>query len=160
MNRLCATLCLLLAASLGLFAETPKAPAPASSANPDTHPLSPLAQQLIEYEKALPEAQRKKDVNFYKQALTDDFMGVGTDAKTFSRADVLENLPAVELVEYRPYNIDVVQLNDGAAVVTYDVIIRMARYDEEIPRYQHISSIWVKQGDQWKLRFQQATAAQ
>lgn len=160
MKLACATLCLLLTAVLSVSAETPKAPVPAGSATPDTPQLSPLAQQLIGYEKALPEAQKKKDVNFYKQALTDDFIGVGTDAKTFSRADVLENLPAVELVEYRPYNIDVVQLNDGAAVVTYDVIIRMARYDEEIPRYQHISSIWVKQGEQWKLRFQQATAAQ
>jgi len=44
--------------------------------------------------------------------------------------------------------------------VTYDVIIQMSRYDEDIPRYQHISSIWVKQGDLWKLKFQQATAAQ
>ena len=160
MNRVCATLCLLLTAALGVCAETPKVAGAAPTAMPDTRQLSPLAQQLIEYEKALPEAQKKKDVNFYKHALTDDFMGVGTDAKTYSRADVLENLPAVELAEYRPYNIDVVLLNDGAAVVTYDVIVRMARYDEEIPRYQHISSIWVKQGDQWKLRFQQATAAQ
>jgi hypothetical protein len=158
MKRLCTTLCLLLVSAVILPAETPKPLSP--TAAPDAHQLSPLAQQLIDYEKALPEAQKKKDVNFYKQALTDDFIGVGTDAKTFSRADVLENLPAVELIEYRPYNIDVVQLNDGAAVVTYDAIIRMARYDEEIPRYQHISSIWVKMGEQWKLKFQQATAAQ
>jgi hypothetical protein len=26
------------------------------------------------------------------------------------------------------------------------------------PRYQHLSDVWVKQGDQWRLRFQQATA--
>ena len=65
-----------------------------------------------------------------------------------------------QLLEYRPYGLQVVQLNEGAAVVTYDVIIRMAKYDEDIPRYQHISSVWVKLGEQWKLRFQQATAAQ
>ena len=56
-------------------------------------------------------------------------------------------------------NVQVVPLNEGAAVVTYDVIIRMVHYDDETPRYQHISSIWVKQGNDWKLRFQQATAA-
>jgi len=27
------------------------------------------------------------------------------------------------------------------------------------PRYQHISDLWVKQDDQWRLKFQQATAA-
>jgi hypothetical protein len=30
----------------------------------------------------------------------------------------------------------------------------------QIPRYQHMSSVWVKQGEQWRLKFQQATATQ
>jgi len=126
----------------------------------DAPQLSPLAQQLIDYEKALPEAQKKKDVEFYKRTLTEDFVAIGTDAKVHTRAEILGDLPSIELVEYRPYNIDVIPLNDGAAVVTYDVIIQMAKYDEDTPRYQHISSIWVKQGEQWKLKFQQASAAQ
>ena len=154
MNHVCTALCLLFAAALSVQAETPK------PAAPDARQLSPLAQQLIDYEKALPEAQKKKDLDFYKRTLTDDFVAVGTDAKLHPRSEILGDLPSIDLIEYRPYNIDVVPLNDGAAVVTYDVIIRMAKYDEDTPRYQHISSIWVKQGDQWKLRFQQATAAQ
>jgi hypothetical protein len=31
---------------------------------------------------------------------------------------------------------------------------------EDAPRYQHLSSVWVDQGGIWKLKFQQATAAQ
>lgn len=122
--------------------------------------LSPLEQQLISYERAIPEAQKKHDLDFYRRTLTDDFVAVGTDAKLHTKDEILEDLRATELLEYRTYDVQVVQLNDGAAVVTYDVIIRMSRYDEDIPRYQHISSVWVKLGDQWKLRFQQATAAQ
>jgi len=136
---------------------------PATAAGPpavDAKPLSPLEEQLISYEKAIPEAEKKHDIDFYKHTLTDDFVAVGTDAKIHDKNEILEDLRATELVEYRPYGIQVVQLNEGAAVVTYDVIIRMARYDEDIPRYQHISSVWVKLGEQWKLRFQQATAAQ
>jgi len=86
--------------------------------------------------------------------------GAPSQMDLFDHKPKLADLRATELVEYRPYGIQVVQLNEGAAVVTYDVIIRMARYDEDIPRYQHISSVWVKLGEQWKLRFQQATAAQ
>jgi hypothetical protein len=134
--------------------------AAAGSPSVDSKPLSPLEEQLISYERAIPEAQKKHDIDFYKHTLTDDFVAVGTDAKIHDKNEILEDLRATELVEYRPYGIQVVQLNDGAAVVTYDVIIRMARYDEDIPRYQHISSVWVKLGEQWKLRFQQATAAQ
>jgi hypothetical protein len=126
----------------------------------DAKTLSPLEQQLISFEKAIPEAQKKHDIDFYKHTLTDDFVAVGTDAKLHAKEEILEDLRSTDLVEYRPYDIQVVQLNDGAAVVTYDVIIQMSRYDEDIPRYQHISSIWVKMGDEWKLKFQQATAAQ
>jgi hypothetical protein len=126
----------------------------------DSKSLSPLEQQLISFEKAIPEAQKKHDIDFYKHTLTDDFVAVGTDAKLHAKDEILEDLRSTDLVEYRPYDIQVVQLNDGAAVVTYDVIIEMSRYDEDIPRYQHISSIWVKTADQWKLKFQQATAAQ
>jgi hypothetical protein len=122
--------------------------------------LSPLEQQLISFEKAIPEAQKRHDIDFYKHTLTDDFVAVGTDAKLHAKDEILEDLRSTDLVEYRPYDIQVVQLNDGAAVVTYDVIIQMSRYDEDIPRYQHISSIWVKIGDEWKLKFQQATASQ
>jgi hypothetical protein len=126
----------------------------------DSKALSPLEQQLISFEKAIPEAQKKHDIDFYKRTLTDDFVAVGTDAKLHAKEEILEDLRSTDLVEYRPYDIQVVQLNDGAAVVTYDVVIQMSRYDEDIPRYQHISSIWVKMGDDWKLKFQQATAAQ
>ena len=125
-----------------------------------TRPLTALEEQLVSYEKSIPEAQKKHDIDFYKRTLTDDFVAVGTDAKLHPKDEILEDLRSTDLVEYRPYNTQVVQLNDGAAVVTYDVIIQMSKYDEDIPRYQHISSIWVKQGEQWKLRFQQATAAQ
>jgi hypothetical protein len=163
MNRLGIALgTLLLLALCFSFAWIPRTGLSAAAAGPsvDSKTLSPLEEQLIAYEKAIPEAQKKHDLDFYKHTLTDDFVAVGTDAKLHGKDEILEDLRSTELVEYRPYDIQVVQLNEGAAVVTYDVIIRMARYDEDIPRYQHISSVWVKLGDRWKLRFQQATAAQ
>lgn len=162
MKGLRLTVAAILVALCLIFVSMRATHSAAAAARPsvDTKTLTPLEEQLIAYEKAIPEAQKKHDMDFYKHTLTDDFVAVGTDAKLHARAEVLEDLRDSELVEYRPYDIQVVQLNDGAAVVTYDVIIRMARYDEDIPRYQHISSVWVKQGDQWKLKFQQATAAQ
>jgi hypothetical protein len=120
--------------------------------------LSPFAEKLIALEKALPAAQKRHDRDFYKNTLTDDFISVGTDGKIHSKEEILGDLPSTELKEYRPYNIQVLPLNEGAAVVTYDVIIGMVHYDDETPRYQHVSSIWVKRGENWQLRFQQATA--
>ena len=126
----------------------------------DTNALSPLAQHLIALEKSLPEAQRGHDRATYKNRITDDFISIGADGKVHPKEEILADFGSTDLLEYRPYNIQFMQLNDGAAVVTYDVIVRMTHYDDETPRYQHISSVWVKQGDDWKLKFQQATAAE
>lgn len=134
-------------------------PASAFQSLNDKKPLTPLAEQLITLERALPDAEKRHDRDFYKRTLADDFISIGTDGKIQRRQDILGDLPSTQLNEYRLYNIQVVPLNDGAAVVTYDVIVVLVHYDDDTPRYQHVSSIWVKQGDQWKLKFQQATAS-
>ena len=154
------TICLfsaLLSASFFAFQDFSLAAAHPSTS--EQKALSPLAEQLIALENQLAEAQKKHDRGFYARTLTADFISIGTDGKTHPREEILGDLSSTELAEYRPYDIQVVPLNEGAAVVTYDVIIRMVHYDDETPRYQHISSIWLKQGSDWKLRFQQATAA-
>jgi hypothetical protein len=125
----------------------------------DAKSLSSLATQLIALEKSLPEAEKRHDREFYKRTLTDDYVSIDTDGKSHGRDEILGDLPSTELAEFRPYNMRVVPLNDNAAIVTYDVIIVTTHYDDDTPRYQHISSVWVKQGDQWRLKFQQATAA-
>ena len=136
------------------------APARRPSSRPDySAQVSQLAGQLTSLEKALPEAQKKHDRDFYNRTLTDDFISIGTDGKVHPKSEIMGDFPSTQLAEYRIYNVQVVPLNDNAAVVTYDVIVRMVHYDDETPRYQHVSSVWVKQGDQWKLKFQQATAA-
>lgn len=119
--------------------------------------LPPLAQELIAKEKSLAEAQKKKDIDFLKTTLADDFVSAGVDGKLHPREEVIGDAYDINLKEYTPYEIAVVPLNDSAAIVTYDAIVGMAKYDEEIPRYQHISSVWVKLGDAWRLKFQQAT---
>lgn len=148
----------LLSAVLGAFLLAFQEPTHAA-AQSSNKALSPLAEQLIALENQLADAQKKHDRDFYLRTLTPDFVSIGTDGKTHPREETLSDLPSTDLAEYRLYDIQVVPLNDGAAVVTYDVIVRMVHYDDETPRYQHISSIWVKRGSDWKLKFQQATSA-
>ena len=141
-------LSLLLA--LSAFAQNPGAV---------THkPPTAFEQTLIDQDKTVAQAQMKKDADFFKRTVADDFMGVGTDGTTFDKSDIVSNAHEFNLQEYTPYNIRVVQLNDNEAIVTYDCVVREAQFDETAPRYQHISNLWMKQGDQWRLKFQQATA--
>ncbi len=158
MHRCVLALASILMALAAFAANGHEPSAPSTQSTNEAHSRA-FAEQLVSLEGALTEAQKKHDRDFYKRTLTDDFISIGTDGKVHPKDEILGDLPSTELAEYRPYNVQVVQLNENAAIVTYDVIVRMVHYDDETPRYQHVSSIWVKQGDPWKLKFQQATSA-
>lgn len=129
-------------------------PAPAKA-------LSPFEQTLIASEKSLIEAKKKNDSAYFKRTLSDDFSLVGVDGTLLEAQEATDNLGDPDLLELTPYDIKVVALNQAAAVVTYDAIVREKPEEDQgpPPRYQHFSSVWVKQADQWKLKFHQATAA-
>jgi len=123
--------------------------------------LGPLERTLIANTKAIPEAQKSKNVDFLKRILTDDFLFVGSEGRLHDKEEIVESTRDGELKDFYTYNLRVLPVDDEAAVVTYDCIIHMPEGDAPgmAPRYQHISDLWVKQDDQWRLKFQQATAA-
>jgi hypothetical protein len=123
--------------------------------------LSPLEQTLIASEKSLIEAKKKDDGAFFKRTLTAGFSLVGADGRLLERQEAADDLGDSGLVELTPYDIKVVAAGENAAIVTYDAIVRKKPEEDQgpPPRYQHFSSVWVKQGDAWKLTFHQATAA-
>ena len=148
-----------LAASNGQPKPGSDKPAKAASSSASSAPTS-LAELLLAREKSLPEAQKRKDVDFFKNITTDDFLEVAPDAKVYTKDEMMEGLNVVNLENYSIYNAKVIPLTDSAAIVTYDAIVQMSIGDERAPRYQHVSSVWVNQGGKWLLKFQQATAAQ
>jgi hypothetical protein len=123
--------------------------------------LTSLEQTLIANEKSLIEAKKKDDDAFFKRTLSEDFSLVGVDGVLHQQQEAIDELGDSDLVELTPYDIKVVAVDEGAAIVTYDAIVREAPQEDQgpPPRYQHFSSVWVKQADAWKLKFHQATAA-
>jgi hypothetical protein len=140
-----------LAGTLAAIAQTPTA---AKSS-------SPLEQTAVSNENNLIEAKKKDDGAFFKRMLAEDFSLVGIDGKLLEGQEAADNLGDSGLLELTPYDMKVFTLSDGAAIVTYDAIVREAPEEDQgpPPRYQHFSSVWVKQGDRWKLKFHQSTAA-
>ncbi len=129
----------------------------AQSAEP-AKPLTPLQQTIIGDEKSFIAAAKKGDAEYFKRTLADDYSQVGIDGQVHDRQEVLGELISGG-VELTPYNLAVVDLGEGAAIVTYDLIMRVPPSEDQgpPPRYQHWSSVWVKQGDVWKVKFQQTT---
>lgn len=120
--------------------------------------LSPMEQTLVSSEKSFIAAAKKGDNAFLKRTLTEDFSFVGFDGQLYERQDMIDQLEEGG-VDLQPYNMKVVSAGENVAIVTYDVILRVPPAEDQgpPPRYQHWSSVWVKQGEAWKLKFQQTT---
>jgi hypothetical protein len=130
---------------------------PPTLASPRNNVETPLTRQLLDVEKKFADAQQHHDRDYVNNAITNDFVSISNNGEAQTKADILSDVVSDNRQEYRIFNAQVVPVNDSAAVVTYDVIVRMVHYDEDTPRYQHVSSVWVKQGSDWKLKFRQAT---
>jgi ketosteroid isomerase-like protein len=129
-------------------------------ANAPEKPLSPVEQSLMAAEKSFVEAAKKGDVAFFKRTLTDDFSFVQFDGQLYDRQDMLDQLGDGGM-DLRTYDMKVVMAGDGVGIVTYNVVLHVPAVQDQgpPPRYQHFSTVWVKQGDAWKMKFQQMTAA-
>lgn len=123
-------------------------------------PPTLFEQTLINNEKQFIEAAKKGDVGFFKNTLTSDFSFVAFDGQLYERQDMIDQF-AQGGADLLPYEMKVVSLGEGTAIVTYNVVLRVPASEDQgpPPRYQHFSTIWVKQGDVWKMKFQQMTAA-
>lgn len=129
-------------------------------ANAPAKPLTPLEQTLMSSEMSFVDAAKKGDVAFFKRTLTDDFSFVAFDGQLYDRQDMLDQFAEGGL-NLQPYDMKVVMAAEGVAIVTYDVVLWVPPAQDQgpPPRYQHFSTVWVKQGEAWKMKFQQMTAS-
>jgi hypothetical protein len=121
---------------------------------------SEYEQTLMAAEKTFIDAAKKGGVAFFKNTLTDDFSFVAFDGQLYGRQDMIDQF-AQGGVDILPYEMKVVSAGDGVGIVTYNVVFRVPPAEDQgpPPRYQHFTTVWVKQGDSWKMKFQQMTAA-
>ena len=136
-----------------------------AQANPPDKPLNPLEQSVMSAEKGFIDAAKKGDPAFLKRTLTDDFSFVAFDGQLADRQEMIDMLGdgGVDLLAY---DMKVVSVSDGVAIVTYDVVLRVPSAEDQgpPPRYQHFSTVWVKQNDEkqgsvWKMKFQQQSVS-
>ena len=144
---------ILVVSSVVTFGRTGQANAPAN-------PPSPFDQALMNAEKGFLAAAKKGDVDFLKRTLADDFSFVSYDGQLYSRQEMLDQF-AEGGTDVMPYEMKVVPAGDGTAIVTYNVVLRVPASEDQgpPPRYQHFSTVWVKQGGEWKMKFLQMSAS-
>lgn len=131
-----------------------------AQANAPSKSLSPLEQTLMAAEKSSIEAAKAGDTAYFKRTLTGDFSYVGSDGQLADREQMIDDRSDSGF-NVLPYNMKVVPIGDSAAIVTYDVVLRVPAAEDQgpPPRYQHCSTVWVKRGDAWKMKFQQMSVS-
>ena len=118
-----------------------------------------LVQALMEKSNEVHSLRKVKDVSGIKLLLTDDFDYVGGDGRLHHRDELLGDMQDGTLRDFKLYEPQAVQIDSETALLTYSAILDMREGDEPgmAPRYQKVSDLWVKQGSDWRLKFEQAT---
>ena len=114
-------------------------------------------QTLIDLQKSAATAQTRKDADFFRRTLADDCLSIGSGGDSGHKADMVEGISDSDVIDIQLYNFKFVPIDENSAILAYDSVIHRPRHNVGARRYQHVSSVWVKQGDNWKLKFQQAT---
>jgi len=129
---------------LGIIMAFPQTSAPKS--------LSPFEQELLNNEKQFLQALQERNVAYVSQIVSGDFNGIATNGDLYDKEEQVASAHDGLPKDFRFYDVRVVRLDDGCAVVAYNTIIPGGH-----PHYRHVSDTWAKAGGQWKLKFEQTT---
>jgi hypothetical protein len=130
-----------------------------AQAGQSTESSGSLVQTLMDKSNEVQSLRKSKDVSGIKLLLTDDFDYVGGDGRLHHRDELLGDMQDGTLRDFKLYEPQAVQIVSSAALLTYNAIVDMREGDDPgmAPRYQKVTDLWVKQGNEWRLKFEQAT---
>ena len=115
-----------------------------------------LLTQLRELETALHQPTTRSNRQRLDELLHDDFIEFGRSGRTYTKTNVLEDLPAEQTtLEAWSQDFSLRSLADGIALLTY----KSAQYAPHgaLERHALRASIWQRTSSGWRMTFHQAT---
>jgi hypothetical protein len=119
--------------------------------SPSTKPVSAFDQRLIDQQQQFLRDATSKNQTALERAIADDFQGIGPNGDFYDKSELVDTVAAMPK-ETRAYDFRVTKLNDGAAVVAYNLIVSGERL-----RYRHLADTWAKIDGRWQIKFSQIT---
>jgi ribonuclease HI len=121
----------------------------------DPEALSSLAGRLLAFELALARRDASAVPGGLADLIDDEFEEVGASGRHWDREAVLALLADSSPADVAIDTFDATPLSRTVVLVTYWSVARGP--DAPAPAWR--SSVWVRRGDRWRLRFHQGTPA-
>jgi hypothetical protein len=123
------------------------------------------AQALIAKSKAVLEAIKAKDPATLNGLLADNFRSIDLAGDIGSRGELLGAAHEGFLKDFLFYDPQSFRIDNDSVLVSYNTAFTLSDAflselaDDNItfPRYFKVSDLWVRQGGEWKLKFEQIT---
>ena len=112
-----------------------------------------LSREIHELETLLHKPDTRSDTSRLDGLLADDFTEFGSSGRTYSKADILAELPAQLPPRISVSHFEVTRLSPDVCLATYRATIDS---DGKIT-HSFRSSIWVSRVDRWQIVFHQGT---
>jgi hypothetical protein len=115
---------------------------------------------LIRRETEIYSTYQRGDLDAIASVLADDFREIGSSGMFYSKADVLEAMKGVQVLEFQLDRFHVLPLSERQAIVMYVCSVRRVMDGQERSDRALRSSTWVRRKNEWRLVFHQATPLQ
>jgi hypothetical protein len=116
-----------------------------------------LEEKLIARERSIFAAQKRRDFPAVETELAHGFREIGGSGQFFSKAQVLDRLKFVYLLDYWLECFKLVPVDPKCAVLTYIIRVERRYKGQEYANRSYRSSTWVERNGIWRVIFHQAT---
>ncbi len=115
---------------------------------------------LIRSETEIFRAYQRGDLDTIASVLAEDFREIGSSGIFYSKADVLEAMKGIQVLDFQLDRFHVLPLGERQAVLIYLCAVRRIIQGQERLDRALRSSTWVRRKNEWRLVFHQATPLQ
>jgi hypothetical protein len=114
-------------------------------------------KQITETLQQMYKAEERRDLNFIRAQMSDDFTEVAGDGKVYHWADIEAGFKDVVLQDYKLTDCIFKLTTRDSAWLTCRMDLHATYKGQPFPGSQRVTYLWTRQKKDWLLRFEQGT---
>ena len=116
-------------------------------------------EMLVVLEKRAWEEEKNQNADYFRTAMTEQFVAAEPDGKRYTKEEVLRLIPTARMTSYDLSDFHLIRGGRDAAVLTYRAAFTSPVEGKETTTRTLATTVWVRRGTVWKMTFHQKTLA-